>query len=400
MQRKIAYDVLKKVLIDGEYANLLMQKELKVLPYIQRPFVTDLVNEVLRNYLYLKEQVLFYTDKKTDEELLILLSMAFYERFYRHEKDYVVNNEYTSLATNKHAKGFVNALLHKADHLNDLDLPPFEKEALEASLPLWIAKMWHKQYSEEEYAYLLKDLSNVPSITYRLNPLKGNKEALIKEGAIFFDTYGFKSEHNLLNEEGFKNGDYYVQDKNAMALTSMLKLEENDIFLDICSAPGSKFYNALEVIKEENAYSNDANPKREDLVVKNAARLGYTKFHSSAIDGRELKNYFDIKFNKILLDAPCSGLGVLKKKPELRYRLKGEDLDGLEKLQKELLDSAYEVLEDGGTLLYSTCTLNKKENEKQVASFLTRHEDMKLIEEKLFLKEDGDHFYGAILKKN
>ena len=112
------------------------------------------------------------------------------------------------------------------------------------------------------------------------------------------------------------------------------------------------------------------------------------------------KNYFDIKFNKILLDAPCSGLGVLKKKPELRYRLKGEDLDGLEKLQKELLDSAYEVLEDGGTLLYSTCTLNKKENEKQVASFLTRHEDMKLIEEKLFLKEDGDHFYGAILKKN
>ncbi|MBR2802335.1 MAG: hypothetical protein IKE21_07060 [Erysipelotrichaceae bacterium] len=397
-QREIAYSILQETLKGEKYANLQMQKELQQLPFRQRPFVTELVNGVLRNYLWLQYQFTDLLKKEPREDLKILLCMAFYERFVLKEKDYALNNEYVSMASEKE-KGFVNALLRKRTAERELPLDSLENRAVKASLPLWIVRLWQKQFSEEEFAFLLEDCGKIPPLTYRRNPRKASKEDLEALGAVFEDDYAFTCKENLLGSEAFKNGWCYVQDRNAMKIAEMLELQEESTLLDVCSAPGAKFFNCLETVRPENAYSNDANPLREDLVRKKAKQLGIEGAHYLSHDGRKLPEVLDREFDRILLDAPCSGLGVLKRKPDLRYRLQPSDLDDLQKLQKELLEGVSPLLKEGGILLYSTCTLNRKENEKQIASFLQAHPEYVLLEEKRFLYEEGDHFYCAKLQK-
>ena len=192
---------------------------------------------------------------------------------------------------------------------------------------------------------------------------------------------------------------FYIQDINSGELVSHLELSENDIFIDVCSAPGSKLFNALETIKTQNAYSNDVHEKRVDLIKKMAQRLGHEGVHYSCCDGRKLKDTLDVKFDKILLDAPCSGLGVIARKPDLKFHIKPENLDELQMLQYELLCSTSEILNEKGVILYSTCTLNKKENEKQIAKFLNEHKEFVLDEQNTIVNELGDCFYYARIRK-
>ena len=155
----------------------------------------------------------------------------------------------------------------------------------------------------------------------------------------------------------------------------------------------------MDVVKPNNAYSNELHEHRLELIRERAKLLGFDGVHYLNYDGRILSDVLDEKFDKILLDVPCSGLGTLGRKPDLKYHLSPSSLDELQMIQKGLLNNTSKLLKTNGEILYSTCTLNKKENGKQVLAFLKEHEEFSLKEEDTIINDLGDCFYYAVLKK-
>lgn len=392
-QRTVALKIINKTISDNSFTNLLMRKELDKLEPIHRPFVTNLVQGVLKNYDYLLFNLNDYIGK-TSNRNKVILCMALYEKFYMGKQDYVVNNEYVSLADNKFDKGFINATLKNITSLKDSD-----KAYINESLPMWIYNLLVKQYSGEELDIILQNYRREPITYYHLNPKKASFKTLANHNIKMLDNRIFISESNLLNNDDFKNGLFYIQDINAKKLVDAIKLDVNDVFLDGCSAPGSKLFNALEIIKPENAYANDINENRVNLIKTKAEILGYNGVHYLNVDASELSNYLNIKFDKILLDVPCSGLGVIGRKPDIKFHTSPNSLDELQLIQEKILNDVSTLLKDDGYILYSTCTLNKKENSKQIEKFINNHPDFIVENEETILNLEGDLFYHCLLKK-
>jgi len=393
-QRETALEILYKTIKEESYSNLLMRKELEKLPQIQRAFTTNLINGVLRKYEYLSYQ--FRDEVKSDTALRIrlILCMALYERFYLKEKDYVVNNEYVELGRNRHEKAFINALLHKMKALKEAEDP-----WIRFNLPEWIYRLLSSQYDEETLKKILNVYQKIPSVYYRINKKKCRMEDLEKLNITALNEDVFTSTENLLTTEEYKNGYFYVQDCNSASLYRHLDLEKDHTLLDVCSAPGSKLFNCLDVLKPENCYANDLHENRVKLIRKMAEKLDYKDIHYLNQDGRKLKDILDLQFDRIMLDAPCSGLGVIGRKPDLKFHVRPESLDELEKLQLELLHSVKELTKTDGIVLYSTCTLNRKENDRLVRKFLNEEERFELLEEDTIINEAGDAFYYAKIKR-
>lgn len=389
-QRKVAFEIIYKTISDKAYTNLLMREKLKELEPIQRPFVTNLVNGVLKEYDYLVYQFVEHLKNSTSLRNKIIIAMALYERYYLSSDAYFVNNEYVELA-NKHDKSFVNAILRKEYE--------FKKgpEHINESLPEWIYKLLKSQYDEESFIRILKNYKRIPTVYYRLNHNKCKYTDLMNINIINEDI--FTSNKSLVNSEEFKKGYFYIEDINSSSLTKHLDLKEDDVLLDVCCAPGSKLFNCLDIVKPNNAYSNELHEHRLELIRERAKLLGFDGVHYLNYDGRILSDVLDVKFDKILLDVPCSGLGTLGRKPDLKYHLSPSSLDELQMIQKGLLENTSKLLKLGGEILYSTCTLNKKENGKQVAAFLREHDEFSLKEEDTIINDLGDCFYYAVLKK-
>lgn len=393
-QRQTALSILYRTIREESYSNLLMRRQLEKLEPIQRAFTTNLVNGVLRKYETLNAQFEDQIDRNTSLRLRIILSMAFYERFYLNEKDYVVNNEYVDLCSDKYERSFVNAILRR-----NMAFKEPEKEAAKADLPEWIYGLLKSQYDENELKQIVDTYQTIPSIYYRLNRKRCSYEDLKDLPIDIVNEEIFTSKQNLLYSDEMKQGMFYVQDLNSSSLYRHLDLEEGNTLLDVCSAPGSKLFNCLDVIEPQNAYANDLHEKRVELIRKKAETLGFEGVHYLNEDGRKLKDVLDIHFDRILLDAPCSGLGVIGRKPDLKFHIQPEDLDELQVLQAELLRSLDPLLKKDGILLYSTCTLNKKENSRQISRFLKENDSYILMEEDTILNGMGDCFYYAKLKK-
>ncbi|MBQ1533957.1 MAG: hypothetical protein IIZ64_03965 [Erysipelotrichaceae bacterium] len=393
-QRETALEILYKTIKEESYSNLLMRKELEKLPQIQRAFTTNLINGVLRKYEYLSYQ--FRDEVKADTALRtrLILCMALYERFYLKEKDYVVNNEYVELGRNRHEKAFINALLHKMKVLKEAEDP-----WIRFNLPEWIYRLLSSQYDEETLKKILNVYQKIPSVYYRINKKKCGMHDLEKLNITVLNDDIFTSAENLLTTEEYKNGYFYVQDCNSASLYRHLDLKKDHTLLDVCSAPGSKLFNCLDVLKPENCYANDLHESRVKLIRKMAEKLDYKGIHYLNLDGRKLKDVLNLQFDRIMLDAPCSGLGVIGRKPDLKFHVRPENLDELEKLQLELLHSIKELVKIDGIVLYSTCTLNRKENDRLIRKFLSEEGRFELLEEDTIINEAGDAFYYAKIKR-
>lgn len=391
-QREIALEIIYKTMSDASYSGLLMRKRLNILKPNERPFVTNLVNMVLKKYDYLIYQIKDEIKDNTKLKNKIIIAMALYEKYYLKEKDYVVNNEYVKLANNKYDKAFINALLHK-----DIIFEKANEEYINHSLPKWIYDLLNKQYSKDELEIILNNYERIPLVNYRINHLKANKNDF--KDVKFLNDDIFISNKKLISLDYIDRGLAYIQDINSSSLYKAFDLKEDDLLLDVCSAPGSKLFNCLDIINPKNAYANEIYERRLNLIKEKAKILGYDDIHYLNYDGRDLKDKLNIKFDKIMLDVPCSGLGTIGRKPDLKYHIKPSSLDELELLQKEILTNNAFLLKNGGQLLYSTCTLNKKENHKQIENFLKNHHDFKLIKEETIINEIGDLFYYALIQK-
>ncbi len=388
-ERQLALEIIYKTISDNSYTNLLMRHKLNEIEVEKRPFVTNLVIGVLKKYDYLIYLLKDYIKDNTSLKNKVILSMAIYEKIYLKKEAYVFN-EYVNLGKNEYDRAFINAVLH-----NDIKKIKAFEEYINESLPKWLYGLLSKQYSKDELEKILDSYRRVPVTYYRINH---HKKFNVKD-VQFVNRDIFTCKRNLINSEEFKEGQFYIQDINSASLYENLDLKEDDYLLDVCCAPGGKLFNCLDIVKPANAYANELHANRLELIKKKASVLGFEGIHYINYDGRDLNKHFKKKFNKIILDVPCSGLGTIGRKPDLKYHIKPENLDELEKIQAQLLDSIKDILEDKGIMLYSTCTLNKKENGKQIKKFLDNNPDFKLLKEDTIINEFGDCFYFAKLTK-
>ena len=393
MQRLIALNILRKTISDESFTSLLMRKELEKLEKVQRPFVTNIVQGVLKNYELLEYNVNLYVRKTSLTNKLILM-MALYERYFLKEKEYAVNNSYVELSKTKYDKSFINATLR-----NIRELKYSDNEWINVSLPEWLYKLIKKQYPDD-YRTIIKNYHSVHKTYYRLNPNKTDFDYLKDKYDIeIMENNVFISKQNLINTDDFNNGFFYIQDINAAKLTSVLKLKEDYTLLDVCSAPGSKLFNTLELLKDSNTFSNDLNSTRLELIKKKALILGYKNINFLNCDGRYLNSKLNMKFDVIMMDVPCSGLGVIGRKPDIKFHIKPENLDELQNIGYEIMNNCSKLLKEDGQILYSTCTINRKENEKQIEKFIKNNPEFKIIEEKTIIESYGDLFYYCLLSR-
>ena len=393
-ERKITYEILQKVIIDNGYANLLMRNyQIDNFSYI-----TNVVYGVLRNYDLLCYQYNKLLNKKCKKEVEILLNIAIYEIYYTKSENYAVVNEIVSLA-NKYDKGFVNAILHK---VIDNNIILSKDNYINYSIPNWIYKLWNKQYGEDISLKLAKHATNKLNIYYRLNTLKASFNDISYNINKLNNNY-FTSDTNLIKTKEFKEGYFIVQDYGTNNIVNALDLKDNLNVLDMCSAPGTKTSQIASIMNNTGSIiATDLHQHRVELINNTINKLNIKNTKTMQYDHCNINDNFINQFDRILLDAPCSGLGVLSRKPEIKFKLKPTDIDDIVKLQELLLDNAYKYLKSNGILVYSTCTMNLKENQKQILNFINKYNDIELLEENNiygYLNNSDSFYYAKIIKK-
>ncbi len=413
MERKIALEILLKYKQEGSYLNLTINSyfDKYELNRNEKDFITRVVYGTVSHMLYLQYQLepLIKGRVKTYEKMLLLMSL--YQIHFMNIPHYAIVNEAVNLAKKK--KGirtaqYINAVLNQGvNTTRSLDDLSFEERlSIETSHPLWMVKMFVKQYGKEKTEKICFANNEIPNKTGRINTLKISKEELLKDtsfkaGELSEDAFYYEGA-NIAHTDYFKEGKVTIQDESSQLVARLLDPKENEYVLDMCAAPGSKTSHLAQLMNNKgriDAY--DLYEHKVPLVNAQMQRLGIDIVHMKAHDSTCLNELYEEKtFDKILLDAPCSGFGVLSRKPEIKYH-DSSAMDEIIKIQEELLENAYVLLKNNGKMVYSTCTINKKENEKQVLNFINKHKDMKIVKEKTILPYEyhSDGFYMCLLEK-
>ena len=394
--RECAYQVLCKVMIAQGYASLFMRSFLKDLCESDKKMVSEIVYGTLRNHRLVRYQWESYPSKKCDKRLAIVLDMAAYQYYFMEKPAYAVLNEMVSLVK-KPERGFINAILRKMVE-EPLRIP--DNLGIRYSQPDWLVNMWKAHYGEETCEKMLVALNELPITFGRLNTLKVNKDEL--QGVTFLDDIGFIYEGNLVNTEWFKEGKVAIQDYSSQQVVKHLGVKPWLRVLDCCSAPGTKATQmAIQMKNQGEIICIELHEARKQLIEQAAQKYGIDIIKAYQGDATQLETMKLGLFDRILVDAPCSGLGVLQRKPDIRLKVTPESIDEIVDLQKKILESAAKCLKVNGWMVYSTCTLNKKENERQVKRFLDNHTNFELVEERSIFPYEyhSDGFYYAKIRR-
>ncbi len=394
--RSYILDTLEQVFAKDGYASLLMRH---APAGTDMAFASEVIFGTIRNYSLLEAQWRPYA-KRTKLRTALLLDMSVYQLFFLDgTPDYAAVHEAVELA-GKHEKGFVNAVLHKVRE-QGLQVP--EDPAVRYSLPSWILNLWKAHYGEETALKIAESCGRRGRITGRVNTLKASKKDFENDPHYtFLDEEAFIYEGPLQNTEEFRNGLVLIQDLHSMQVVKMLKAEEGMHVLDACAAPGTKTQQIACTMNDRGEITaQELYEKRTGLISELMERTGASCVKAVTADATAAGAYPEESFDRILIDAPCSGLGDLSHKPEIRWHLKPENLDELTAIQKAILNANAPYLKHGGILVYSTCTLNKKENENMVRDFLKEHEEYELLEEKTLFpfEDDADGFFAARMRR-
>ncbi len=285
----------------------------------------------------------------------------------------------------------LHAFLRAKESQTDLlsDLQGVEQLSVRYCIPVWMLKLWQAGYGEKQALQIAKAFSApVTTTTLHVNTLKTTQSALLQlfqENAIAATAAAHESavilrgpSGNLRELPGYEDGLFFVQDLSCIRAVDALALMPGMEFADVCAAPGGKSFAAACAMKDSGIiHSFDLHPNRLSLIESGARRLGIHSIRIAQADARMPKEELIGKMDRVLCDVPCSGLGILAKKPDLRHKTPDE-IASLPEIQTAILDSAAQLLKAGGKLVYSTCTLNPAENESVVQTFLTRHEEFQL----------------------
>lgn len=405
--RLIAFETLYKIFYDDSYSNIALDNALKNVNE-DKAFISALVYGVVERRLTLDYFINKYAQSKPKPKIMTILRLGVYQLLF-------MDKVPSSAAINESVKlckeikqdfysKLVNAVLHKID--NDRDIP--DNLSVKYSVPEHLINMWIKQYGRETVEDFLPAVNDRPPVFAIPNVLFLDAEELsyelLDEGIeneIINDVCMINSGFDLSNSKAFNNGLFYIEDLSSYNCAKALNAKSGDVVLDVCSAPGGKAFTiAGEMKNKGELYSYDLYEHRVKLIDESKARLGFTCIKTGVNDALKYNPEIPMA-DKIICDVVCSGFGIIRRKPEIRYK-NLDDIKELPKIQLDILSTSSRYLKQGGQMIYSTCTLNKKENEMVVREFLNNNNDFCLIDEKTTFpsKFGGDGFYWALLKKN
>lgn len=399
------YQALCSVMIDKVYSNIYLKNHLQEVDMKDRSLATHIFYGTLQNYSYCEYIWKQFAKKKVNKKIGILLSMSVYQlKFLDKVPSYAIVNESVQIAkkVNPGTSGFVNAILHTVIK-NKVRLPSdeIERTSIETSIPEWLLRMWKAQYGwnqAKENAYYS---NQILPIVIRRNPLMISEEELLENTDFqpFSSGLYLYSGNDISKNNFYKTGCISIQDEGSYLIALALEANGNMKVLDTCAAPGTKSMAIAEMMQDCGYIDSlDIHPHRVSLIENDCQRLRLSSIHPRVMDAKKLD---DLQmYDRILCDVPCSGYGVLARKPDIKYSMKSSDMDSLIVLQYDILCEASKHLKKEGILVYSTCTLNKKENEKQVEKFLKSHEGFELLESKtLFPFKNKEGFYIGKIKR-
>lgn len=401
--RRIAYKAINRVLDDGGYSAIVIDNLCKEnnLSQLDSSFLSALTYGVLERKMlldYIIEQYSSISFSKIDKDTLSVLRLGVYQLCFMDKvPSTAAVNESVKLAKSLklfRSSGFINAILRNIARNNcKYTLPNIDDKikyfSVKYSCPEDLVKSFISSYGEEIAELILKSFENRPQLTIRVNTLKITKQELIKslekqgievdEISYLPNALSIKNSGAIENTEEYKNGYFYVQDASSQLCCEILDANENDILCDVCSAPGGKsFYSAIKMKNKGKIHSFDIHNHKIKLIDNMANHLGINIIDSTIRDASD-KSAKLPNCNKLLCDVPCSGYGIIRRKPEIRYK-KDINIDLLPQLQYSILCNNCEKIPTGSTVVYSTCTLNNSENRDIVEKFLSEHKNFKTVE--------------------
>lgn len=397
--RNMALHTLLAIHRDGAYANVALQETIRKeqLGDLDRRFFTELVYGVLRRQNYLDAIITHLSGKpirKLSSTVVDILRLGIYQLMYMDKVPAsAAVNESVKLAKKK-TKGldrFVNALLRNVErkwneiNIDHLSRTEGERISYIYNQPLWLVDLWTGQYGIEKTIDLCEWFNLEPRLVGRVNTLKIDvptcidqmieagwvvEQSPLIEDAIYIDRHvGMLQEAPWVRE-----GMITFMDEASMAVSYVVDPKPGEKILDLCAAPGGKsIHMAHRMNNVGSITSGDIHGHKVELMKENAKRLGASIVEPKLQDGRHVSHLYGEEFDRVLVDAPCSGLGILQKKLDMRWRKEEGQLQDLPQLQYELLVEASKIVKPGGVLIYSTCTINQLENEGVVEKFLENH---------------------------
>ncbi|MDQ0412554.1 16S rRNA (cytosine(967)-C(5))-methyltransferase RsmB [Mesobacillus stamsii] len=394
--RDAALQLLETVEKNQAYSNLLLNNAIKTneISAIDIGLLTELVYGTLQRKMtldfYLKPFI--EKNKKLQTWVVNLLRMTVYQMVYLDKiPDRAAIFEAVEISKRRGHKGIaslVNGVLRSIQR-NGLPqlatiIDPAERISIETSHPLWLVRRWVVQFGIEKTREMCEVNLTVPLQTGRVNLTRISREeclALLEEEGFEVEPSPILPEAikclrgNLASSKAFHYGLLTIQDESSMLVAHALGIEEEEIILDACAAPGGKSTHIAEKLGNSGkVISLDLHEHKVKLISQTAERLGLGNIEAQKMDSREAAQKFQHKsMDRILLDAPCSGLGVMRRKPDMKYTKKEQDLSQLKAIQLSLLESVAPLLKEEGTLVYSTCTVDREENQEVIDIFLRKH---------------------------
>lgn len=426
--RELILDTLLLIIRDGEYSHIALKQVLDKYQYLdkkERAFITRVVNGTLERMIEIDYIINHFSKVKVNRMKpvirTILRSSVYQIRYMDKVPDSAVCNEAVKLTAGRGflgLKGFVNGVLRTISRrMGTIEYPSREKEpeayvSVCYSLPDWLAGQWLKVYGMETTERIGKAFLEERPLCVRCNESRIDREGLIEmlrqEGvearpdplvpcALYLTGYD-----HVAGLKSFQNGLFYVQDISSMQAVLWAKPQKGDHIIDVCAAPGGKAIHLAELLKGTGQVeARDLTDYKIGLLEENIDRTGLGNIRAVKWDATVFDPEAEEKADIVMADLPCSGLGVLGKKPDLKYKMTPEKQEDLVFLQRKILSTVEAYVKPEGTLIYSTCTIHKRENEENTAWFLKTHPNFRLIKEKQMLPgiDGGDGFYIAVLKR-
>ena len=402
--RELALKILYKIEKEDSYSNIILNEMIKENKTKLNEKDIGLISEIVYGTtswkLTIDEIIKKYSNiklKKISKWILNILRMGIYQIVFLDKipKSAAVN-ESVNLAKrygHKSSSNFVNAVLRKVSKQDYQDFyeisEPIERISKTTSMPIWIIEELLKENGIEKVEEICKNSNIRPKVNIRINKLKITKEQLkekfdqknIKyEDGILEDFLIIENIRNIENLDLFKEGYFTIQDQMAGLIPKVLDAKENECILDCCSAPGGKTTYIAEMINDNGKIDAwDIHEHRVKLINENAKRLGITCIDAKVVDATKYQEENFEKYDKILLDVPCLGIGVLKRKPDIKWKRKKEDIQEIKKIQNAILQQCSKYLKKGGQMVYSTCSILKEENEDIINNFLEKNNNFELV---------------------
>ena len=427
--REIAVNALYEILEQGAYSHICMNDVLSkyqyldksMRAYINRAVIGTVEKKLTLDYIinnYSKTKV-----KKLKPWIRTCFRLAVYEIVYM---DYVPDHAAVDEAVStvkkhglKSLSGFCNGVLRSIVRGKEAgDIAKLLDDACDEakySIPQWIIDLWTLQYGSETAGMICDGFMETPDLSVRVDMSDCGWQEVMEELAEdgvevrrdveLDDIVYLKGVNYLSGLTAFKEGHIYPQDPSSARVAHELEYKSVMRVLDVCAAPGGKACHVGAIMSAKGCSGEviacDVSDKKVNLINENIKRLEASNVVAKKQDAIMLNEDYINSFDAVVADVPCSGLGVIRKKPDIRYRITPEDLASIAELQKKIINNVCQYVKVGGELIYSTCTINKDENENQVEEFINMHPEFEVVSEQIITDvQENDGFYICKMMKN